>query len=354
MPAHLEWIAGALAERTPPSLPADWAEAIAVAASHGVEDVLAHHLRSQGVAIPADLASEVAKRAFLWRVRSARMRSALVEILRAFESGSVRAIPLKGPILAERLYPEGIARPSTDLDLLLDEESLDYALAVLGPLGYTPSDSDARAAYHRKHHYHLGLDGGDDGFLVELHFRAHYTAGSLLEARPLLERAVEYVAGDGESFRVLAPEDEFLFLAAHAGKDIGLNLRLLYDLALFVARHENLDWPCIFERADASGLGCTLALVLADLEAWLGVEAPANPRRRSWRLRRRARATLRRIESERAWPRPVETCLAVAHGALVEDTMRATASHVLRSATRIARRRARRWLPRLVPDSWSG
>ena len=63
---------------------------------------------------------------------------------------------LKGPLLAERIYPEGALRPSVDLDLLVAENDLGRAVAALERAGWE-ADAGPTAVYARRHHHHLQL-----------------------------------------------------------------------------------------------------------------------------------------------------------------------------------------------------
>src|SRR5262249_61546006 len=91
---------------------------------------------------------------------------------------------LKGPILAERLYPEAAVRRCTDLDLLVAERDIERAAAALEPLGYALEDGLA-ALYARRHHHHLHLMGRCPQ-VIELHFRDYVGFGVTLPAEGLL------------------------------------------------------------------------------------------------------------------------------------------------------------------------
>lgn len=329
----------------------DWSELLDLATAHGVDGALRSLARSRGAELPEELDAELQRRTFIWRIRTGLMLAALSRVSAALDAADVEAVVLKGPVLAERFYPPDVFRPSTDLDVLVRERDLDLAVAALEPLGYLPSDPPARALYHRKHHYHITLGTGAEGFPLELHFFAHRTAGACVPADALIERSEAFETSGGARVRVLRAEDEVVYLAAHAAKHLEPDLRLLNDLALLIGRAPDLDWAIVAARAEAYGVACALALVLSDLETWLGVLAPLPA---SFPLRRRLRERLRRFDAARDWDGPLAMSIAVAHGVLVEDSPRAMASQAFRMAARIARRRAHRYFPRLVPDEWSG
>src|SRR5581483_4931822 len=83
----------------------DWREILRRAHRHGVAPVLAHELAAAGVALPDAVARDEALRRTAERVWQGRARAVLDEALAAAEGAGVRAVPLKGPVLAERLYP---------------------------------------------------------------------------------------------------------------------------------------------------------------------------------------------------------------------------------------------------------
>ena len=131
-----------------------------------------------------------------------------------FSAANVPVVALKGPLLAERLYPEGALRPSVDLDLLVAEDDLERAVAALEGAGWR-ADSGPTAVYARQHHHHLQLRREGQPPL-ELHFRARVGFGTVMPAADLIARSRAVVGARGRGLRILAPEDEFVYLAVHA------------------------------------------------------------------------------------------------------------------------------------------
>ena len=51
----------------------------------------------------------------------------------------------------------------------------------------------------------------------------------------------------------MAPEDEFIVLAVHGGKELWWNIKWACDASAFVTAHPDLDWASIMQRARAQG-----------------------------------------------------------------------------------------------------
>src|SRR5207253_1678920 len=160
-----------------------------------------------------------------------RMLRALAEALEAFDEAEIRVASLKGPILAQRIYPADVVRPSTDLDLLVQAQDVYRAAAVLERLGYRGASGPAER-YYREHHHHLHFHR-PEGPLIELHFHAYTGFGVTVTAESVLARAQRFVPPGGAATWILAPDDEFVYLAAHVAGHLYLRLGWLYDLKLF-------------------------------------------------------------------------------------------------------------------------
>jgi hypothetical protein len=92
-----------------------------------------------------------------------------------------------------------------------------------------------------------------------------------LPAGPLLGRSIPCGVPGWSDARVLAPEDEFLYLAVHAASHRFQRLGWLYDLKLLLIRHPDLPWERIASRAKADGLSAVASFTYALLSDWLGV-----------------------------------------------------------------------------------
>lgn len=153
-----------------------------------------------------------------------------VRLLAALEDVGIRALPLKGPLLGERLYGDAGARISADVDVLVAREDLRAAEEIVCGLGYRvepardPGDTTAPTLHERLVHP-AGLPD------VELHWRVHWYESHF--SAELLERSA--VAPEG----CLVPrrEDELALLLLLYARDGFAGLRLACDVAAWWDRY---------------------------------------------------------------------------------------------------------------------
>lgn len=186
----------------------------------------------------------------------------------------LHAVALKGPLLAERIYPRPSARGATDIDLLVREDDLERVVAVASELGYAPGGGPHEAFFRREHH-HVTLVH-PHALPLELHFHAIRAFGSTLRSEPLIERGAAYRGF--EAIRVLAPEDELVYLVLHAAWHRFGRLAWLHDLALLVEKMSDDQLLDAARRARELGFERVLAFA-AGLLAETSKLAPERLRR---------------------------------------------------------------------------
>jgi hypothetical protein len=267
---------------------------------------------------------------------------ALGEIAAAFDAAGAPVCCLKGPPLAERLLDDPALRPSGDLDFAVRREDFDRSLEVLRGLGYGPARECETEDCHRR----LSRPGGPP---VELHFRLMANFGASVPCEPFLERSISFESRSGYQTRILAPEDEFLFLAAHGAKHLFERLLWAWELKVFLQRH-NLDWLAIQQRAQESGLATACWFATAFVHRRLDGPAPPSPR--GWLTlgqRLRARLALALLGWE-AIPKTIAGSVLrrLFFQGLLADVVPAGARHVARHLARSARRR---WRPKIAPSA---
>jgi len=147
-----------------------------------------------------------------------------VRLTAGLSDAGIRALPLKGPLLSERIHGELGARVSADIDLLVEDADLVAAIDVLSTLGYRRAPRAmpphlSRPDLHECLRSTVGLPE------VELHWRVSYyeeqsfSTGMLRRSSP---------GPDGCLFPT-AP-DELIALLLFYARDGMVGLRLLADL----------------------------------------------------------------------------------------------------------------------------
>lgn len=188
-----------------------------VCSHHGLTAGLALQLVRHGHPDPVFLeeARERYKRLFF---QHAQYQVLLASIHRGLERTGAEVLLLKGAALNRHLYAPGL-RHVSDVDLFAVEENRVALKAVLAELGFREATE-------------FPILVRDDGLCVDLHGpsfgRAEEALG--LTAERLWVRSVP----DREwgCFRLLAPEDELVYLAAHALKHSFERLVWLWDIWL--------------------------------------------------------------------------------------------------------------------------
>ncbi len=329
----------------------DWGALLAEAGSEGVAGIIGRALAVMAIPVPG------AAWATLDRLRASeelwldRLERALDDALQALDAARIRAVALKGPVLAERLYPEARARFSADLDLLVAPADLERATAALSALGYA-AETGPPGDYHRRHSHHIHLVSPRPP-MIELHFRAYAGFGVIVPAEPILAAAVPYRTARGFPTWVMAPEDELLYLAIHAAGHCFERLLWLYDLKLLLRHDPHLDWVDVARRAHRLRVATAVSLACEMLRRRLGVGIPPAPGLEPSRGSRRliANLALARLAKHREGARA--TLGRVLCMATLCDRPASAAWFLQHHLLRMARRRARRWFPRIAPLEWS-
>jgi hypothetical protein len=330
----------------------DWRSLLDCAGAQGLRGLLYHEFGAIGYTLPGDVRREAARQHALLEMQQRHLREVLDGAVEALVDAGVRVVLLKGPVLAERLYPTPWLRPSQDLDILICPEDLDRAATALTILGYALQEGPS-GRHHRRHDHHLSLYHASSP-PIELHFRLHARFGVMIESAPFVARAVPLPGACGSGVGILCPEDEFLYLARHAAIHRFGRLSWLYELKLFLRRYTALDWRTLLERSRHSH-SVTAVRFTADELRQLGVPAAVlHTLSRPNGARRALGRALLAANRGPDTPRSLETLLSLIFETLLCDRPRAAVSVLCHGLGRITRRRIQRRIPRLVPREWSG
>lgn len=199
---------------------------------------------------------------------------ATAEIVTAFDAVAIRAILLKGPVLARWLYRDPTERPYGDIDLLVAPEQFAAAESVLTQLEYTLcAKNDHADDYLRAQPYLVHCD---------LHRTICWLGVSHSIAWQLLSRDTERITVGGINVEILAAPARALLLALHAAQHgVGIS-KPLEDLRRALASVDESTWDHAATLARQLGATAAFARGLALIEPGqrlierLGV-SPAGP-----------------------------------------------------------------------------
>ena len=253
---------GAAGSSDDPTCPdGDWQHVIASAQLHGVVG-LVHEAFRAGFPAPRSAVQRLSELHNVDLRRAVRLSSELIRLLQLLDRHGVRAVPIKGPLLAQQCYGSLSRRSFWDLDLLLPPQSVTAARDALLEDGYLPEEAWGARRLRRelRRNCEYNLDHRGRGVHVELHWRlVPRHIGFDCSTQALLRRA-RTTRFLGHELRVPAVEDQLLALLIHHGGKHGWErLRMVADIAVLL-RQPDLPPPALLlERATGSGVRRILA-----------------------------------------------------------------------------------------------
>lgn len=255
----------------------DWTRVMRIAAGHNLLPVTASRLTASDLSayVPDDVRTRLKKSLYAAICHDAQFRIWMSQVLDKLSAAGVRPMVLKGPVLADYLYPATYLRLSCDLDLMVRPEDLVKAGSVLRECGYTlthhvpaavdelegidlsPLDDGSlphmTAKFSRRHDNHLSYLASIDGKnrLVELHWKPAPARSAILPVDEIWGRAAS-IEMNGRKSYAPSPEHQAGMLIFHLinhGWREGF-LRGLLDLSLMASYWADMDWSEIVRLCD--------------------------------------------------------------------------------------------------------
>lgn len=207
--------------------------------------------------------------------RYLRQLGELLKILDVLNAKGIQAIPLKGPVLAEALYPHPALRPFGDLDILIDERSLRRARDLLLTRGYEPRERwMPDQSYFMRFFHHYTMSNEKAGSTVELHWsvdppsiRPRFTLNDLLMQCEPVRLGNDHVPG-------FPAELSLLLLCRHGARHAWSSLLQICDVAALIAAHPALQWDRLLDHARQHRSERMLLLGVAMAKQSLGSRLP--------------------------------------------------------------------------------
>jgi len=211
-------------------------------------------------------------------LRNEFLRQKLVSLLRALSDSGIRAIPLKGVALSQKLYGDPAFRDCSDIDLLVPEGQVLVARRRIIDQGYKGVFPEA---FFVQHQFPTGVDcplnpevqNPHFPFQVDLHWTILHHSSKDSEVVQELWSAAGQSSFFGVSAYALSPTWEFLFLAEHAAGHKWQALRWLadiHDLCMSVP----MDWKQVREKTNQFELQWIVSTTLAACASLFGMPIP--------------------------------------------------------------------------------
>jgi hypothetical protein len=269
----------------------DWSKLVRLAEHHGVLPLAAYNLVEPDSTenrsaenrreLPPEIERSLRSAYEMNLRRSLWFTAELARIMQHFERRQLRAIPYKGPALAQSLYRDLALRSFSDLDFLISPADFEPAKQALAEIGYRPS-ADITPAVERfwlRRGYERSLDSAAGANLVELQWALlpHFYAVDL-PVGDLLARAGRTAVG-GCEVPCLSPEDSLLVLCLHAAKHLWTRLIWLADIAETLRSQspaQTIDHTLVFSRARHLGITRILTVSFWLVKNVLRAELPTS------------------------------------------------------------------------------
>lgn len=185
--------------------------------------LLGQRLLALGVPIDPWLQGEITRRVERAREDGTAHELISLAVLASLEQAGIRALGLKGSILARQLYDDPGARTVGDIDILVAAADLDHAVETVTRMGWRHERQRSRAARLPILHETLSRHGLPQ---VELHWRVHwYEARFAADALDRAQRPAPHQP------LAMTPADGLAALMLFYARDGFYGLRLAADAA---------------------------------------------------------------------------------------------------------------------------
>lgn len=269
-------------------------------------------LKQGGFTLPAGLQHEIEQAFHVHLARNSFMVEALHMILRDCATRGIRIMPLRGPVLAARLWGDTLFRQCDDLDFLLDEKCVLDAKRILIEKGYREHHrmSPAVEQLSLRAGWEIILKSPDDRFTVELHTQMTPRSYGVRIPTAWWWTQSECREWEGEKLMELATGALYLANMVHAGKHLWERLIWLADLHELGRRMTPDQQREVLAEARAVGLSHLIQVGRSYVEQVFGSTATEQQATLNWsgqaggrwkRLRDHARLRDGVLEQVRYW-----------------------------------------------------
>jgi putative nucleotidyltransferase-like protein len=254
----------------------DWIQLIRLVLRHGTMPLLYRNIKAVCPdAVGNGILDPLRARYEAEAADNRRRAEELVAQLRVLQDAGIRAIPYKGPTLAQQLYGDLSLRGFGDLDILVPERDVLKAQGLIRRCGYefTWAIGEDRLERHIRENHELQLCRADQDLRLDLHWRFVSRSTCLSDDPERFLRRVEMISLLGNQVPTLPLEVYLLVLSLHAAKHKWGQLKLICDIAEIFG-HPELDWKYTLNEAADLGLKRVLAVSALMAQDTLGAKMP--------------------------------------------------------------------------------
>lgn len=232
--------------------PIDWQYLIRTALRHGVVPLLYRSLNSSFARTVPKTAKEQLRAHFHVNARKSLLFTGeLLKLLNLFEAHAIKAVPFKGPVLAEVAYGNCLLRQFSDLDILIHKADFARTKKLLASQGYKPWKqlTESQEDKHLQSEHAYTFVRNDSDVKIDLHWKIAQDHFAIrLDSERLWER-LETVSIAGRQVPSFSRQDMLLILCAHGSKHGWERLGWICDVAEMIRSHPRIDWNELMEQS---------------------------------------------------------------------------------------------------------
>jgi hypothetical protein len=255
----------------------NWDQLLKHAAYHGVIPLLVRNLiRHFECQVPSEILHHLKDVSNSIAHQNLRFTGELLRLLRRFEEKKIRALPIKGPILAVTSYRNVSLRTFSDLDILVCKADMLRSKDLLISESYYPQlslDHDEEAAYLSSHHDYK-FARSDSDLLVDLQWSiSQWSLPFEIDFEEIWKSHVVIPVG-GRTVRTITPEILIVLLCVHGTKHRWSRLKWIIDISGLMTNSANLNWDRVLNESRRVGAHRMLLLGLLLTKISLGSQIP--------------------------------------------------------------------------------
>ncbi len=264
------------------NLDVDWEEVFAGVMQNGLIGLAYNYLSANPtLSGPPPAFREQVKQAFILQsLRMAWINRNIRQVLGALNDSGIDYMVVKGPAVAQMLFPNPNLRVYNDLDLIVRERNWEDVSRLLFQLGYSvlagqpapppkviPQETDHETEYLN----------AEENFRVEAHYDDILRTGLMARDTEAFWRRSIQLEFQGIPIRTLCLEDQLVYLCAHAHHHLYSRLNWFSDIALIVRdRADQVNWQALAATIQAEEAQVPVYYTLYYLGRLVGIHAPAS------------------------------------------------------------------------------
>lgn len=253
-----------------------WPQFARVARRQRVEGLVWHALSKAKIDVPGDVARELKQSAHRIAAQNLRIIGETARLQAGFTDAGIPLLFVKGVALAMLAYGTPVLKAGWDIDVLIPEDRVAEAAALLNNLGYRltlpeiSADAERLVAFHRIAKESVWWASKGD-FHLELHTQLSDNR-RLLPAVGMASPRQDVEIARGIVLPTLGKDALFAYLCVHGASSAWFRLKWIADLVALLGGDDADEIERLYLRSQQLGAGRAAGQALLLAESLLGLQ----------------------------------------------------------------------------------